>query len=147
MPVVDVHGGDVDLSHGSRLFPPRTGGRLREFPCWSSSQKWLLVAFGMTFFGGLFDILVFTPPLVVYFVFLVAGGGWLAGNLHTVQRARSQGASKPGQGSVSHFIAITIEHELHTLQWAFMDSPLSEVCFFFSWKQELLFHNKTCPNY
>ncbi|CAN0163514.1 unnamed protein product, partial [Ectocarpus sp. 12 AP-2014] len=57
--------------HRFRLFHPRIGGRLGEYPCWRSSQKWLLVAIGMTFFG-LFDIPVYTPILVVYFVFLMA---------------------------------------------------------------------------
>ncbi|CAB1103265.1 unnamed protein product [Ectocarpus sp. CCAP 1310/34] len=53
----DAHGGDICPSHGSRLFPPLIGARLREYPCWRSSQKGLLIAIGMTFFG-LFDMFI-----------------------------------------------------------------------------------------
>ena len=45
---------------------------LPEYPCWVSSQKMLLVAFGTTFFG-VFDIPVFWQILLAYFIFLAVG--------------------------------------------------------------------------
>lgn len=44
--------------------------RLPEFQFWLSSQKGLLMAFGMTFFS-LFDIPVFWPILLIYFIVLM----------------------------------------------------------------------------
>lgn len=44
--------------------------RLPEFQFWLSSQKGLLMAFGMTFFN-LFDIPVFWPILLIYFIVLM----------------------------------------------------------------------------
>lgn len=48
---------------------------LREFPCWVSSQKWLLVSFGLTLFR-LFDVPVFAPILAAYFVVVLVLSLW-----------------------------------------------------------------------
>ncbi|CAM9450039.1 unnamed protein product [Ectocarpus sp. 8 AP-2014] len=54
---------------GSDEFRPFSR-RLPEFQFWLSSQKGLLMAFGMTFFS-LFDIPVFWPILLIYFIVLM----------------------------------------------------------------------------
>ncbi|CAN0333271.1 unnamed protein product, partial [Hapterophycus canaliculatus] len=54
---------------GSDEFRPFSR-RLPEFKFWLSSQRGLLMAFGMTFFK-LFDIPVFWPILLIYFIVLM----------------------------------------------------------------------------
>eukprot|EP00752_Nemacystus_decipiens_P001380 g1367.t1 len=72
-----VRAGDIPPQQLDRL-PVATGSdefrpfsrRLPEFQFWLSSQKGLLMAFGMTFFS-IFDIPVFWPILLVYFIVLM----------------------------------------------------------------------------
>lgn len=49
--------------------------RLPEFQFWLSSQKGVLMSFGMTFLS-IFDIPVFWPILLVYFVVLMVCCDW-----------------------------------------------------------------------
>lgn len=64
----------INASESSRYFVIGRpfSRRLPEFQFWLSSQRGLVMAFGMTFLS-IFDIPVFWPILLMYFIVLMVG--------------------------------------------------------------------------